>query len=188
MDTKESRIIAAAARGDRNGHHAILELYGKQVFELIARLVDSPLDAEELAQDTFVKAFQHISSFDESKATFGTWISRIAYNCTINHLKRKRPLLVPFHDTTEPYTAHPSATEPIYDEDTDEERRILLLEQSIEHLLPDEKALLTFYYYENRSMRDIAYIMDTEPTILSSRLYRIRRKLYKFIRTKQNIN
>ncbi|MCD8237413.1 MAG: RNA polymerase sigma factor [Prevotellaceae bacterium] len=188
MDAKESRMIAAAVRGDRNGHHAILELYGKQVFEQIARLVDSPLDAEELAQDTFVKAFRHISSFDESKAAFGTWISRVAYNCTINHLKRKKPRLVPFHAAAELYTAHPPATEPVCDEDTDEEKRIQLLEQSIEHLLPDEKALLTFYYYENRSMRDIAYIMDTEPNILSSRLYRIRRKLYKIIKIKQNID
>ncbi len=200
MNVNESQIITEIIQGRQNGYNTILKLYGQPIFVLIARLVDSPLDAEELTQDTFVKAFRHIESFNATKATFYTWISRIAYNNAVNYLKRKRPSFVPFSEiihnspSNEDFlTGNAKDTQPISDEELDKElstgneERIQILEESIEALPADEKTLLILYYYENRTMRDIAYIMNTKPTILSSRLYRIRHRLYKQIQKQLDI-
>ena len=67
---------------------------------------------------------------------------------------------------------------------TEREERIQRLEESIDALPPDDQLLLHLYYYEDRPLRDIAYIMDTEPNTLSARLYRIRKRLLHMIKQK----
>ena len=60
------------------------------------------------------------------------------------------------------------------------------MEEAIDDLPPDERMLLHLYYYENRPLRDIAYIMDAEPNALAQRLHRIRKKLLRMIKQKEN--
>lgn len=88
MKTEEQHKIERILAGKTEEFAYFLDTYGQQVFTLIVRMTGSESDAEELTQDTFLKAFQHLSSFN-GKSQFSTWIYRIAYNTALTALRKK---------------------------------------------------------------------------------------------------
>ena len=181
METDE-QIIEAVKDGKREGQRLMVSRYGQMVFAMIVRQVTTTMDAEELTQDTFMRAFNNIDRYDSRRSSLGSWLCRIAYHLTLDFLKRRHPNIISMDDTTD-----------ISEEQLDtelssgNEKRIQQLEQMMEELLPDEQMLLTLYYYEDRSLDECSFIMDTTSHALANRLYRIRKKLYKQLK-KQNEN
>ncbi|MBP5666604.1 MAG: sigma-70 family RNA polymerase sigma factor [Salinivirgaceae bacterium] len=154
--------------------------YSQQVLDFTVRMVSNRADAEELAQNTFVKAFNRFETF-EGRASFLTWVSRIAYNESINHLKRRKLNVV---DVDEAQIADSRIDD---DElSTGREERISLMEDALDCLPPDERMLVQLYYYEDKPLQEIAYVMDVEPNTLAVRLHRIRKKLLIMIKHKEN--
>ena len=98
MKTDE-QIVEAVKSGRREGHDQMVGRYGQQVFAVIVRLVTDTMDAEELTQDTFLKAFRNIERYDPKRASLPTWLCRIAYRLTLDFLKRSRPLIVSLEDS-----------------------------------------------------------------------------------------
>ena len=144
---------------------------------------DSASAAEELTQDTFLRAFSHIGSYDPQRAPLATWLSRIAYRLTLDFLKRHRPTIVSIDDTQAELTD--VSDEQIEAElSTGSEERIERLLLMMDDLPPDERLLLTLHYFENRQLDECAYIMDSTSHALANRLYRIRRKLYRQLQNK----
>ena len=88
MKNNELHIIAQILGGKTEAFSYFMDTYGQQVFTLIVRMVDSEEDAEELTQDTFMKAFSHLSSFC-GHSSFSTWIYRIAYNTALSALRKR---------------------------------------------------------------------------------------------------
>lgn len=157
-----------------------VKMYSQQVLDFTVRMVSSRTDAEELAQNAFVKAFNRLESF-EGRASFLTWVSRIAYNESINHLKRRKLHLV---DVDEAQIADSRIDD---DElSTGREERIRLMEDALDCLPPDERMLVQLYYYEDKPLQEIAFIMDAEANALAVRLHRIRKKLLIMIKHKEN--
>jgi len=85
----EQRIIAQILAGKSDEFAYFLDTYGQQVFALIARMTDSDEDAEELTQDTFMKAYEHLHQFNGG-SSFSTWLYRIAYNTTLSALRKRQ--------------------------------------------------------------------------------------------------
>lgn len=181
METDE-QIIEAVKDGKREGQRLMVSRYGQMVFAMIVRQVTTTMDAEELTQDTFMRAFNNIDRYDSRRSSLGTWLCRIAYHLTLDFMKRRQPNIISMDDTTD-----------ISDEQLDtelssgNEKRIQQLEMLMEELPPDEQMLLTLYYYEDRSLDECSFIMDTTSHALANRLYRIRKKLFKQLK-KQNEN
>lgn len=181
METDE-QIVKAVKDGKRDGQRLMVSRYGQMVFAMIIRQVTTTMDAEELTQDTFMRVFNNIDRYDSRRSSLGTWLCRIAYHLTLDFMKRRQPNIISMDDTTD-----------ISDESlemelsTGNEKRIQQLEQLMEELPPDEQMLLTLYYYEDRSLDECSFIMDTTSHALANRLYRIRKKLYKQLK-KQNEN
>ena len=153
-------------RSDEYGY--FVRTYSAQVLDFVSRMVSDAGDAEELAQDAFVRAFRALRQFD-GRSSWLTWVLRIAYHTALNHLKRQRQQWLSIDDL-------PLADTPD-DLSTDREERIQQLDAAIDRLPADEQLLLHLYYYDDRPLRDIAYIMDAEPGLLATRLHRIRKKL-----------
>lgn len=174
----DNQIADAVKNGQREGQDLMVCRYGQEIFAMIVRQVPDVMDAEELTQDTFLRAFRYIDHFDSQRASLGTWLCRIAYRLTLDFLKRKRPLTISIEDTEVCETD-------INDEQLEaelssgNEERIRQLEMLIDKLQPDERLLLTLYYFENRSLDECSFIMDSTSHALANRLYRIRKKLYK---------
>jgi len=174
----DEQIVDAVKGGRRKGQDLMVGRYGQEVFAMIARLTSDAMDAEELTQDTFLRAFSHIDSYDPQRASLGTWLCRIAYRLTLDFLKRRRPMIVSIEDTKVWQTD--ISDEALEAElSTGREERIQRLEQLMDDLPPDERLLLTLHYFENRPLDECAFIMDAISHALANRLYRIRKKLYK---------
>lgn len=155
----------------------LVQLHAPQVLDFTARLLSDCREAEEVAQDAFVKAFRQLSSF-RGDSSFVTWVQRIAYHEAIDQLRQRAP-----------YTVDISEVAAISDDEelsTGREERIALMEEAIDDLPNDEQLLIHLYYYEDQPLRDIAYIMDVEPNALAQRLHRIRKKLLRTIKQKEN--
>ena len=174
----EKQIVEAVRDGRDEGQAEMVGRYAERVFAIIVRQVNGVMDAQELTQDTFLRAFSHIDSYDPRKASLSTWLCRIAYRLTLDFLKRRRPPVFLMEDTSAGGTD-------ISDEQleaelsTGSEERIQRLEQLMNEMPDEEQMLLTLYYYDDLPLAEIAYIMGTEAGPLAKRLYRIRRKLYK---------
>ena len=184
MNTDE-QIVEAVKGGGSKGLGLMVSHYGQQVFAMIARQVGNAMDAEELTQDTFLRAFSHIASYDPKRASLATWLSRIAYRLTLDFLKRQRPLIVSIDDT-EVWQTDISNERLEAELSTGNEERILRLQLLMDNLPPDERLLLTLHYFENRQLDECAYIMDSTSHALANRLYRIRLKLYKKLKQYDN--
>ena len=87
MNTDE-QIVKIVKCGGNKGMGLMVSRYGQYIFAMIARQVGDQMDAEELTQDTFIRAFSHIGSYDPKRASLATWLSRIAYRLTLDFLQR----------------------------------------------------------------------------------------------------
>ena len=174
----DDQIVEAVKSGRREGQDLMFGRYAQEVFAMIVRQVSNEQDAEELTQDTFLRAFSHIESYDPQRASLSTWLCRIAYRLTLDFLKRRRPFVVSMEDT-EVWQTDISDEQLEAELSTGNEERIQKLELLIDDLPPDERMLLMLHYFKNRSLDECSYIMDATPHALANRLYRIRKKLYK---------
>ena len=178
MQTDENRLIARILDGHAEDFGYFLERYSQEAFAIVVRLVPQQEDAEELVQDAFVRAFNRLETF-EGRSSFSTWICRIAYTTAVSWLRKRRMKYLSIDDK-------PELTDTEVDEAFDDESRIDELRRAITLLKPDEQTLITLYYYDNRPLNDIAYILDVEANTLATRLHRIRRKLYLLIKHETN--
>ena len=135
--------------------------YGERVFAMIVRQVNDVMDAQELTQDTFLRAFSHIGSYDARKASLSTWLCRIAYRLTLDFQKRRRPQIISMEDS-EVWQTDISDEQLEAELSTGREERICRLEQIMDELPNDERMLLTLYYFEDLPLTEIAYITGIE--------------------------
>ena len=170
MPTDEKQLIARILDGHAEDFGYFLEHYSQEAFAIVARLVPQQEDAEELVQDAFVRAFSRLETFG-GRSSFSTWICRIAYTTAVSWLRKRRIKYLSIDDQPELSSAE-------VDETLDDESRIDQLRHAVALLTPDEQTLITLYYYDNRPLADIAYILDLEAGTIATRLHRIRRKLF----------
>src|SRR5688572_9973477 len=99
MPQTDAAAVALARDGDSEAFHSLVDRHSRAVYRLAYRMTGSPHDAEDVVQETFLRAYKQLGRF-ESRANFGTWLHRIAVNCSID-LIRSRPHRESAHDTTD---------------------------------------------------------------------------------------
>ena len=152
--------------------------YGPMVFRMVQRIVTRREDAEEVYQDVFFKALRGIDGYDSRQATLATWLGRIAYHESLNFVRGKKPTLLYIEDSDQ----GPDILEAPDDAPQDEET-IRQLERALAMLPPHEQAVVSMFYYDNMSLADIAFVTGSIPSTVGSQLSRIRKKLYRIIKT-----
>ena len=177
MEKETNKFLDDLRQGKPAAQLRLLNDQGPMVFRLVSRMVGRHEDAEEVYQDVFVKAFTKISTFDFKKASLATWLRRIAYNESVNHLRKSRMNLVLLDDNE-----LEAAYEDMYVAPRQDELNILFLEKAMTLLPVADQTLLSLFYNENMSLQEIAYVVDSIPATVGSRLSRIRRKLYHLIK------
>ena len=178
-------LIEGLRQQSPKAQQLMLERYGRGVFAQVARLVPALEDAEEVYQDVFVKVFRNIGQYDADKSGLRTWLSRIAYNEAISFLRHK-PLPVVYYEDRN------GEIDRLTDAEVEETfghanaETVQLIRAALKHLPPDERALITMFYYEEMSLKEIAYVTESIPTTVASKLSRTRKKLYKIIKMLQS--
>ena len=181
----ETELIEGLSRQDSKAQQQTIDRYGGEVFTLVVRVVAVAENAEEVYQDVFVKVFRNIGQYDAGRSSLRTWILRIAYNEAISFLRRKRLPVVYFED-------HGHEADKLSDAEVDETlgnvstETVQLIRAALKHLPPEERALITMFYYEERSLKEIADITGAIPTTIASRLCRTRKKLCRIIKMLQS--
>ena len=130
--------MEAVRKGLREGQTEMVGRYAERVFAMIARQVPDVMDAQELTQDTFMRAFSHISGYDPQRASLSTWLCRIAYRLTLDFLKRHRPVIVSMEDS-QVWQTDVSDNELEAELSTGREERIQRLEALMDELPDDER-------------------------------------------------
>ncbi|HJV79126.1 MAG TPA: sigma-70 family RNA polymerase sigma factor [Paludibacter sp.] len=171
----ELNYIERIRDGETNLFSYFVTCYSNSIYSLIVRIVLTKEDAEELTQDSFLKAFKKLDTF-KGDCSFSTWLFRIAYNTAIS-ATRKRKMVFPMVDETMLESVPDEAINTFFDRD-DDEMRLQKLEEAITKLNAEEKTLITLFYTEEKSVAELARVLDLTPENVKVKLYRVRKKLY----------
>ncbi|MFT5820070.1 MAG: RNA polymerase sigma factor (sigma-70 family) [Crocinitomix sp.] len=164
-------IISQIKAGDANAFAQLVDAHKDMVYSLCLKMCNSTENAEEIAQDSFVKAYQGLHKF-QGKAKFSTWLYQITYYTCINFL-RKNKLVT----TDVPLENFEDSTSEILDQIQQTERSDYI-SKAMTYLTPIERALITFYYLEERSTKEISIITKMSMANVKVKLHRTRKKLY----------
>ena len=181
MKKEESHIIKEILNGKTEQYEYFLDRYGQQVFVLVDRIVSCQEDAEELTQDVFLKAFQQLSSF-KAESSFSTWIYRIATNLAISAVRKKRNDVLRLDDSV---FANLSDTQVDAELEDESEEQMERLQQAMNQLEADERALITLYSLEEKPLAEVAFILGMTEGNAKVKLHRIRKKLYVLIKNQE---
>lgn len=181
MTTNDQVYIEAILNGDANAFTVLVDRYKDLVYTLALRMMKHTEEAEEAAQDTFIKAYKSLSKF-KGDSKFSTWIYRVAYNTCLDRLKKnkRQQYTVEINE----YTEHQVKTlDNALDQIEAKEK-----EQAIQDclaLLPSEDSfLLTLYYFEELSLEEIGKIVSLKPNNVKVKLFRSRKKLATILKRK----
>jgi RNA polymerase sigma-70 factor (ECF subfamily) len=174
-------IIDKVLGGDVQAFSKLVEQYQNMVYTLAFRLMNNAQEAEELAQDTFVKAYNGLAKF-KKESKFSSWLYTICYRSGLNLLKKKKSgirseELGDYHQNIN-YTGD-DALQVI----TKREKHATV-NQSLEILSPEDKYIVQLYYYEEMSIKEIADIVELSETNIKSKLFRSRKALYEILKDK----
>lgn len=181
MKKEEAHIIKEILNGKTEQYEYFLDRYGQQVFVLVDRIVSCQEDAEELTQDVFLKAFQQLSSF-KAESSFSTWIYRIATNLAISAVRKKRNDVLRLDDSVFANLSDTQVDAALEDESEEQMER---LQQAMNQLEADERALITLYYLEEKPLVEVAFILGITEGNAKVKLHRIRKKLYVLIKNQE---
>lgn len=166
---EEQDLIARVCQGERAVFAVLVDAYAKPVFNLAFRMTGSRQDADDLAQETFLRAYQNLKRFDPEKKFF-TWLYTIALNIIRNHLKS-----CPARTARTAETDHPPADpgDPANPEGLFLDReKAQILEICLRKLPSDLREAVVLRYYQDLSFDELAAITDASVSAVKMRVYR----------------
>jgi RNA polymerase sigma-70 factor (ECF subfamily) len=178
MDASEATAVLARARqGDSDAFRVLVEQHSRSVFRLAYRMTGNEQDAEDVVQESFLRAYRQLGRF-ESRANFGTWLYRIAANCSVDLMRAKQAR----HDITRRESLDEAADLPSADLPTPErlaasgeiQERVAA---AIGALSPLERAAFTLRHYEGRSIDEISRTLGLGTSAAKHSVFRAVRKL-----------
>jgi RNA polymerase sigma-70 factor, ECF subfamily len=175
MEEADRRLVHRTLKGDRQAFGALVEKYQKPVFNVALRLSRSYADAEDIAQATFLKAFEKLQTYNEQYKFF-SWLYRIAVNESLNFVHRRVP-----HQEPDMYVASddPTPLERFEDEDLVSAIETSLLELKVEH-----RTVIVLKHFQELSYSEIGEILDLPEKTIKSRLFTARRVLKEILMQK----
>ena len=184
-DDGELDLVRRAKRGDREAFGVLVERYQQRVVGVARALVHNLDDAVELGQETFIRAFQNLSSF-EGRSSFSTWLYRIAVNKTINFLKQRRNRVhMSLNDLDFNAEHDPDLMALISDKTPRREAGLSELQEKLneglQRLSEPHRLVVTLHDVQGLSHEEIAKVMDCNIGTVRSRLFYARQQLQAFL-------
>ena len=161
--------------GETEPFAVLLERYSRSVFSLVVKIVGNREDAEELTQDVFLKVFRSLSSF-QGNSLFSTWLYRITYNVAISATRKKKQEWLSIEESMMEKMPENELNDEL--EQLDREEQLIRLEKAMTQLLPDERALITLFYLQEKSIDEIVSITGFSTSNVKTKLHRIRKKMF----------
>lgn len=183
----DAELVDRTLGGSEDAFRVLVDRHQQRVYNLLVRMLRHPALAEELAQETFLKAFSHLRSFDP-RFKFSNWLLRIAHNTAIDAMRRRKPgQEVSFDDPGQ--GDQPTGADAFIDPGSDSapravERRELaeVLGAALARLRPDYREAVVLRYQEDLSYEEISAITGLPLGTVKSNLHRARAEMAAFLR------
>ena len=173
---EDSLYIEKVLNGDTSAYTILVNKHKDMVFTIARKIARSREDAEEIAQDAFVKAFQSLEKFKQ-KSKFSTWLYRITYNTAVSRVRKKNiEVSVIDNEVIENYPG-----DQIYEfvEAMDDQHQQRFIDAALEKLPPEDNVVITLFYLEECSIGEISKITTLSKSNVKVKLHRIRKRLYR---------
>ncbi len=172
---QETSWLISARQGDQAAFGELVKLHQNAVYNLAYRILGNRVEAEDAAQETFLRAYANLDRYDMARP-FRTWLLSITSNFCIDRLRRRRLKWLSIDEPLPPRTLlHSDEPEP--EEAVIASERAALVQQLLAELSPDHRAAVVLHYWYDYSYQEIAEMLRTTESAIKSRLFRARQAL-----------
>jgi RNA polymerase sigma factor (sigma-70 family) len=186
LQDNDLELIARALNGDQKAYQLLAERHRPSVYHIVYKIVRDRETAKDLVQETFMKAFASLASY-RSDYRFSTWLYKIAANCSIDHLRKKRihALSLERHLDDDSgrreievadYSYHPGR-------DLERKEQRFSIEEAIESLPPKYREVIIYRHKDDKSYEEIADLLNMPIGTVKARIFRARELLKKKLKT-----
>lgn len=174
-DDKDIDIISKVLQGDKGAYAQIIKQHQRFVFTLALRFSKCREDAEEIAQDSFIKAFRAIHTFKQN-SKFSTWLYSIVYTTSMTFLRKKRLDTTSIDDETIVIQLEGQVSDHAVI-DVEHKSKMHYVNLAISQLAPLDAAVITLFYQGEQSLEEIAQALGMESNTVKVKLHRARHRL-----------
>lgn len=177
----DNEIISQVLNGNHQAYAGLVSRYQNYVFTLTLRMIKSREDAEEVAQDVFIKAYKYLPNF-RGESKFSTWLYTIVNNTCITHLRKKKPDNYSLDDEyvfEKADTIDPGARADV----VEQKSRQAMVNKAISLLSTDDAQIITLFYRAEQSLEETAKVLGIEINAAKVRLHRARTRLKQKMET-----
>jgi RNA polymerase sigma-70 factor (ECF subfamily) len=179
MELTDAACVTRARAGDTDAFGVLVERHGRALFRLAFRMTGNEQDAQDVVQESFLRAYRQLFRFDE-RASFGTWLYRIASNCSLDLVRSRK------RRSTQLAPAEPEAEDPMMSvpsPDPTRERFALSSEvrgrvaEAMDELSPTERTAFVLRHYEGMCIEDVSRVLGCQPGAAKHSVFRAVQKL-----------
>lgn len=175
--------IENTLRGDLNAFGLLIQKHEKYAYTLALRIVKNPEEAEEVAQDAFLKVYHSLKTF-EKKSKFTTWLYKIIYNEALGRLRKSKRLNIQLEEIPDSEEFQVEFLDGLRSLHLEE--RSLLIRKALNNLKPSESAVLTLFYLKEQTIKEIEEITQFSESHIKILLHRGRKNMLESLRKISN--
>jgi RNA polymerase sigma factor (sigma-70 family) len=168
-------IISLVLKGDQQAYSMLVERYRNYIFTIVLRYVKSREDAEELAQDIFVKAYRALADF-KGQSKFSTWLYTVTTTTCISFLRKKK-LEVRSLDDERVFEVADNIDGGMRANQVEQKSRVNMVNEAIKMLSHDDAQVITLFYQGEQTLEEIATVLGKETNAVKVQLHRARARL-----------
>ena len=177
----DNEIISKVLSGDHQAYAGLVNRYQNYVFTLTLRMVKNREDAEEVAQDVFIKAYKYLADF-RGASKFTTWLYTIVNNTCISFLRKKK-LDIHSLDNEKVFEAADNLDSGMRANMVEQKSKLAMVNDAINLLNPDDAQIITLFYKAEQSLEETAEVLGIETNAAKVRLHRARTRLKEKMET-----
>ncbi len=186
---RDYEFVQKALNGDQSAFGALLDNYHESVFYLLLKIVRNPNDAEDLAIESFDKAFRNLDTYAPTHA-FSTWLFRIATNSGIDFIRKKRISTFSldqqiYNEKGDHFSLNLKSDQPDPEKEIINEQAKQQIRDIVSKLHPRYRTLIELRYFQELSYEEIAIQLELPEGTIKSQLFRARNLLYNIIKEQQ---
>lgn len=176
--TKDQLYIDKVINGDASAFAYLVDNYKNMVFSLAYKMTKNKEEAEEVSQDTFIKAFKNLSNF-KGDSKFSTWLYRICYHTTLDAIKKNKKNNYTFEINEVTYNQIQSLETIL--QGIERKERSVIMDKCLMKLPDEERSILWMFYYDELSLKEIIEVTNLSEANLKVKLHRARKKLLTIV-------
>lgn len=186
MQDNDSELIQQALKGDQQAYRQLAERHRAAVFHIVYKIVREKETANDLVQETFMKAFSSLNSY-RSEYRFSTWLYKIAANCSIDHLRKKRIQVLSLEGQLGGDSESRTMDVPDYsyhpERDLVRKEQRFSIEEAIDALPRKYREVIVYRHKDDKSYEEIADLLGIPIGTVKARIFRARELLKKKLKS-----